>query len=239
MILYAFAVGLADEIIQGILPNRVYEIRDVIINWTSVFLGTCLVAGFTWKHFVSSGSMRNFKRWSFAILIFMLFGQIGFVYYVYIRPPLNVILLTVDTLRPDHLSCYGYPRNTTPFLDNIVKNCVVFENVISSAPWTCPGMISIFTGLYPSVHGVEARGRSLLPGTVTIFDVFKEHGYLVPNIAYLTNIPNFANLGLEPMEEQYVETDFLPGDELLNWIKEHRRDRFLAWYHYRFLHHLW
>lgn len=236
VMLYAFAVGLLDEIIQGILPNRVYETRDVFINWTSVFLGTCLVAGFTWRQFVSGVSIRNFKRWAFAVLLFMLFGQTGFFYYTYIRPPLNVILLSVDTLRPDHLGCSGYTRDTTPFLDSIARKCVIFENVISSAPWTCPGMISLFTGLYPSVHGVEARGQSLLPGTVTIFDIFKEHGYLVPNIAYLTNIPNFANLGLESKDEQYLSTASLPGNELLNWIKEHRRDRFLVWYHYRFLH---
>ena len=49
IILFSFSVGLLDEIIQGILPNRVYEFRDVVINWASSFLPTALVAGMTWK----------------------------------------------------------------------------------------------------------------------------------------------------------------------------------------------
>lgn len=148
----------------------------------------------------------------------------------------NVILLTVDTFRPDHLGCYGYKRDTTPFLDTIARKGVIFKNVISSSPWTSPGMISIFTGLYPSVHGVQARGNSLLPGTTTIFKVFKEHGCKAPKISYLTDIPNFANLGLDPKEPVYFKEASEPGEELLRWLDEHHRSRFIIWYHYRFLH---
>ena len=163
-------------------------------------------------------------------------GNMALFYQKYWRPPLNVILLTVDSFRPDHLGCYGYKRDTSPFLDTIARKGVVFKNVISSAPWTTPGLISIFTGLYPSAHNVQARGQSLLPGTTTIFKVFRKHGYNVPNISYLTDIANFANLGFDPKEPAFLKEAREPGDELLRWLDKRHRSRFIIWYHYRFLH---
>ena len=152
------------------------------------------------------------------------------------RSPINVVFLTIDTIRPDHLGFSGYHRNTTPFLDTLAKKGVAFHTVISSAPWTSPGLLSVFTGLYPMVHGVTARGRTVLSSIPTLFDVFREGGYRVPNIAYLTQISNFMNLGLEQKRTSYKETARLPGDELIHWIRDHRDRPFLAWYHYRFLH---
>lgn len=170
----------------------------------------------------------------FLFLVFLYAGQYRVIRVV--DGDTNVILLTVDTFRPDHLGCYGYKRDTTPFLDRIARKGVIFKNVISSAPWTSPGIISIFTGLYPSLHGVHARGQSLLPGTTTIFKVFKKHGFKVPNISYLTNIVNFANLGLDPKEPIYFKEASEPGEEFLIWLDDHHGSRFLIWYHYRFLH---
>lgn len=180
--------------------------------------------------------MRRFNKWTMVIISVLLIGSAALFYYKHRRPPLNVILLTVDTFRPDHLGCYGYKRDTTPFLDTIAQKGVIFKSVISSCPWTSPGMMSIFTGLYPSVHGVQARGNSLLPGTTTIFEVFKRHGFRAPNISYLTDIPNFGNLGLDPKEPIYFKEASEPGEELLRWLDEHHRSRFIVWYHYRFLH---
>jgi len=65
----------------------------------------------------------------------------------------NVILITLDTARADHLSCYGYQRKTTPFIDSFAKDCMLFKNAYSTAPWTFPAHASIFTGMYPSKHG--------------------------------------------------------------------------------------
>ncbi len=183
---------------------------------------------------------RAFKIFPFIIVCLFLF--IVFLYagkYRVIRVidgDLNVILLTVDTFRPDHIGCYGYKRDTTPFLDRIARKGVVFKNVISSSPWTSPGLISIFTGLYPSSHGVQARGQSLVPGMTTIFKVFKKHGFKTPNISYLTNIPNFTNLSLDSQETVYFKEASEPGDELFRWLDDHYRSPFFVWYHYRFLH---
>ncbi|MFH1351741.1 MAG: VanZ family protein, partial [Pseudomonadota bacterium] len=233
---YTFVIGFLDEIIQGILPNRTYEFKDVLINWISAFLSTGLLMGNTWEGFVGKTTAWKVKKWRLVPIAVMLIFQGAFLYQKYRKPPLNVILLTVDTLRPDHLSCYGYKRNTTPFLDTIAQKGVIFKNVISAAPWTCPAMISLFTGLNPTEHGVQTRNHYLMPGTTTLFKLFKKNGYLVPNISYLTEIVNFSNLGLDPKEPAYFKEAKESGEELLRWLDDHHRSRFVVWYHYRFLH---
>lgn len=66
----------------------------------------------------------------------------------------NIIIVTIDTLRADHLSCHGYERPTTPFLDSLAARGCRFVNAYSTAPWTAPSMASLFTGLYPREHGI-------------------------------------------------------------------------------------
>ena len=67
----------------------------------------------------------------------------------------NIILFSADTLRADHLSCYGYFRKTSPNIDAFAKDSVLFQNAISQAPSTVPAHMSIFTSLTPLVHLCE------------------------------------------------------------------------------------
>lgn len=71
----------------------------------------------------------------------------------------NVLLVTVDCLRRDRLSAYGYPRQTTPFLDSLLDTALHCTSSHSAAPWTAPSVASLLTGLYPHSHGA-----GLLPG---------------------------------------------------------------------------
>jgi arylsulfatase A-like enzyme len=71
----------------------------------------------------------------------------------------NIILISIDTLRPDHTGCYGYDRPTTPSLDAFAQDAVLFENAVSAAPWTLPSHSSIFTSLYPNRHGLVQRPK--------------------------------------------------------------------------------
>lgn len=79
--------------------------------------------------------------------------------------PLNLVVVTIDTLRPDHLHCYGYPNVQTPTLDNIASKGVLFENAVAQAPLTPPSHASIFTGQYPTVHHVRNTGGFILPSS--------------------------------------------------------------------------
>ena len=67
----------------------------------------------------------------------------------------NVLLIVVDTLRADHLGAYGYPLDTSPNFDRFARENLKFDYAVSAAPWTSPSMASIFTGYYPTAHGVS------------------------------------------------------------------------------------
>src|SRR5918911_1928825 len=69
----------------------------------------------------------------------------------------NVLLITIDTLRPDHLSCYG-GKNRTPNIDSIARSGLLFKNAFSQVPLTLPSHTAILTGLFPSHHGVHQNG---------------------------------------------------------------------------------
>jgi arylsulfatase A-like enzyme len=75
----------------------------------------------------------------------------------------NVLLISIDTLRADHLSLYGYPRDTSPFLARFAAGARVFERAYSPAPWTLIAHMSMLTGLYPPQHGVIDGELALAP----------------------------------------------------------------------------
>ena len=83
----------------------------------------------------------------------------------------NVLLVVVDSLRRDHVSCYGYPRATTPFIDQISKSSVVLEAAISPSAWTLPVFASILTGTYPS------KNRHSMEKLQTIMGILRCAGY--------------------------------------------------------------
>ncbi len=96
------------------------------------------------------------------------------------RPrPVPVVLISIDTLRMDHLGCYGYERPTSPRLDaTLCRDGVVFEQAIAHAPSTLPSHASMLTGLLPVHHGASfGRKRALPPEVVTLAERLAAHGY--------------------------------------------------------------
>jgi arylsulfatase A-like enzyme len=91
--------------------------------------------------------------------------------------PRNAILISIDTLRPDHLGSYGYARETSPTLDRIAAEGVRFEDVTAPSPWTLPSHASMLTGLYPSHHGVKTHETRLSQDVVTLAEEFRDAGY--------------------------------------------------------------
>ena len=86
-------------------------------------------------------------------------------------------MISLDTLRADHLSIYGYHRNTSPFIDAFAKESVVFENAVAQAPWTLPSHMSIMTSLYPSFHGVVNTDVRLSDEHVTLAELLRAEGH--------------------------------------------------------------
>lgn len=89
----------------------------------------------------------------------------------------NILLISVDTLRADHLSCYGYDRPTSPNIDRLARDSVVFEDAMSVTSWTLPSHLSMLTSLYPQVHGVM-EGQMRLPEKAKLCtELMKAAGY--------------------------------------------------------------
>ncbi|MEM8710039.1 MAG: sulfatase [Planctomycetota bacterium] len=93
-------------------------------------------------------------------------------------PPPNVVLISIDTLRPDHLGCYGYRRNTSPEIDRLAGEGALFGTHVSSAPWTLPAHAAMFTSVPDSVHGVTSPiGKRLAEEFETLPESFQAAGY--------------------------------------------------------------
>jgi arylsulfatase A-like enzyme len=90
----------------------------------------------------------------------------------------NLLLIIMDANRYDYLSSYGYPRPTTPNLDRLAGDGVFFERAFASAPWTPPSHASMFTGTYPTRHGVDVNENLYLAPTLpTLGDILSAQGY--------------------------------------------------------------
>ena len=90
----------------------------------------------------------------------------------------NLLLITIDTLRADHLGCYGYRSIQTPVIDALAAEGVLYENCIAQSPMTLPSHCTILTGTYPQFHGVRDNiAFSLDPKIPTIAELLKSRGY--------------------------------------------------------------
>lgn len=97
----------------------------------------------------------------------------------------NVLVYLVDTLRADHLGCYGHERNTSPRLDAFAADAVVFDDAFAQSSWTRSSVASLFTGRQPPSHGVHGRSEALAEDAVTLAEVLRDAGYATA--AFVTN----------------------------------------------------
>ena len=91
--------------------------------------------------------------------------------------PAPIVLIVLDTLRPDHTSLYGYHRDTTPYLRELGEKAFVFERAYATASWTRPSMASVFTSMLPEAHGCEGRQGRLSPSLVTLPELLADQGW--------------------------------------------------------------
>jgi arylsulfatase A-like enzyme len=89
----------------------------------------------------------------------------------------NVIIVSVDTLRADHLGCYGYPRDTSPNIDALALDGVKFNGCYTPSPLTTPAIASMLTSLPPFKHGAKRNGLSIFTRIKTLPQFLKEEGY--------------------------------------------------------------
>lgn len=153
----------------------------------------------------------------------------------------NVILITLTNLRYDHMSMNGYTRPTTPNLDALAKESLVFDNAFSHSSWTLPEGISLFTSLYPYEHSIMNRfdGSTLSKDTPSLIDILNNNGY--KTAAFTGGFDYDPRFGLTNRFGEYQDCDDGKGEKLttlgygkvgctvpkaLAWIKNNRTSKF-------------
>ena len=184
-----------------------------------------------------------------VLLVLVVVGGGG---WLFLRPgsaakgPVNIVLVSIDTCRADHLSCYGYQRKTTPNIDAVAKEGILFENVITPIPNTLPAHSSMLTGTIPPYHGVHDNHNYRLPeSNVTLAEILREHGYTTAG--FVSTFVLDSQFGLDQGFDTY--DDDVEGGQgvarVLNerraevvsgvasaWLEEHADERFFLFLHY-------
>jgi arylsulfatase len=156
----------------------------------------------------------------------------------------NLVIVTLDTTRADHLGFYGYFRDTSPRFDALAADSIVFDRAIAPMATTLPTHVSLFTGAYPLEHGVLANvmhgGRRFVPaaGLRSFASVAGEAGYRTA--AFVSAAPlkrdSGIDAGFEVFDEPAPTASQRPGpdttDAVLAWLDQQGPVPFLLWVHY-------
>ncbi len=170
-------------------------------------------------------------------------------YYLEVRQPTqirNVLIICIDTCRADYLSCYGYERKTTPNIDAIAKESILFENAVSPIPQTLPAHCSIFSGTIPPVHGVrDNSGYRFDDSNIALAEILKEAGFRTG--AIVSSFVLDSQFGLDQGFDSY--NDELTGEAksanlynerkgmdttefALRWLEDNKDENFFFFLHY-------
>lgn len=168
----------------------------------------------------------------------------------------NVIIIAVDTLRADHLSCYGYPRNTSPNIDQFAEDGVLFTHCYTPSPLTTPAFASMLSSLPPYKHGAKRNGMSLFNRIKILPQYLKRNGYY--SGAFISNYPlkkdlTGLNRGFDTYTEildkkRWLKLFLSEGDskdvseQASRWLYRNSQRKFFLWVHYTsphepYIHH--
>lgn len=168
-------------------------------------------------------------------------------YFYYQAKELNVLLISIDTLRPDHMGVYGYSKNTTPNIDKFSNNAIVFSNASTIVPMTHPSFAALFTGRSPFEAGIVTNGDpGLSPNNKSLASRLFEHGYMT---SAFTTAEGVLTQGFEAFDyrffkyyyyedsinEKYRQVKDLTNNQLVTnaneWIAKNKNEKFFTWIH--------
>jgi arylsulfatase A-like enzyme/Flp pilus assembly protein TadD len=159
----------------------------------------------------------------------------------------NVIVITVDTLRADHLGCYGYKKIRTPNIDALAADGARFERAYTAVPVTLPSHTVMFTGTYPLLNGMHDFAANKLGATQpTLASVLKEHGYATAAVIGSAVLDSrfglnrgfdfyYDHFDFNRLQESNLEEMERPGnlvaDVTLDWLNKNHSKKFFLWMH--------
>ena len=149
----------------------------------------------------------------------------------------DLVIVTLDTVRPDHLGVYGYDRPTSPNLDNLADGSVVFDNAMSHSITTGPAHTTLFTGQYPHSHGVRRNGETISTELETLGTLLRAQGYVTG--AFVSGFPLTDSMsGLARSFDKYDDelktlrrNGAVTVENALAWYEEQQTDPRLLWVH--------
>src|SRR5437868_9733938 len=161
--------------------------------------------------------------------------------------PANVVFITIDTLRPDHLGCYGDKQIRTPNIDALAADGTRFERAYTAVPVTLPSHTVIFTGTYPTLSGVhDFAANKLSPTQATLASVLKDNGYTTGAVIGSAVLDSrfglnhgfdfyYDHFDFNPLQESNLDEMERPGnivaDVTLDWLSKNYQKKFFLWMH--------
>ncbi len=165
----------------------------------------------------------------------------------YLQPPVsNVILITLDTTRADHIGLYGYQQGLTSALDELGRQGVVFDHAYATVPLTLPSHTSMLTGLYPPEHGLRVNGTGRLSDEIpSLPEILKKNGYDTGAFvaAFVLDSKFGLSRGFDTYDDDLTETKSAAHsterrregqavvDSAIAWIQQRLSQRFFCWIH--------
>ncbi|MBS0266600.1 MAG: sulfatase, partial [Planctomycetes bacterium] len=192
-----------------------------------------------------SPSQARIFRW-LVLAVVPLLALAAWGYRAYTSPPLNVILVTLDTTRADRLGAYGYTKGQTDAFDAFARQGVVFEHAYAPAPITLPSHATMLTGLYPPEHGLRVNGVGRLGKQIPFLaEILKKQGY--DTAAFVAAMVLDSQFGLDRGFDTY-DDDLSKGqatghggerrrdgqdvvNAALAWLAQPRQRPFHCWIH--------
>lgn len=147
-------------------------------------------------------------------------------------PPEQIIVISADALRADHLGSYGYERQTSPNLDAFAKDGVLFENAVSQSSWTLPSFSSLFTSVYPSFHRAYSFDVRPLTSELSLIPEIQDQGYATA--AFVNNPCLYPLQGFSQGFDRYdygVRSEQDRIEHALEWIQRMKNRRFFLMLH--------
>ncbi|MEW6363012.1 MAG: sulfatase [Acidobacteriota bacterium] len=139
----------------------------------------------------------------------------------------NFLIISVDTLRADHLHCYGYGRDTSPTIDRFAAQGLRFANAYTSESSTWPALTSMMTSLQPSTHGVTENGYRLAEGIISLAEILSSQGYTTS--AVLANMGTAVHRGYD---QRYNYKDQQAVGKYLQRLRADQHKPFFHWVHF-------
>ena len=157
----------------------------------------------------------------------------------------NVVLISLDTCRADHLGCYGYDENTTPHIDALAEQSILFTDTLAAVPMTLPSHSTMLTGTNPPYHGVHDNLNHRLPeSNETLAEILQKNGFVTGGIisTFVLDSKFGLDQGFDTYHDEFEEEHNLghyterKGDEAtrfaVGWLDEHHDERFFLFLHY-------